>query len=107
VPEQIAFNKVDAADADVVLRLKRLVPTAVFVSARTGQGIEELRDCIERQLPRPAVEIDVLLPYSRGDLLARVHDRAEVLSTEHTADGTRLRARVGPDLAAALVPYAS
>jgi len=107
VPEQIVFNKVDAADSDMLLRLKRLVPNAVFVSARTGQGIGELRECIERALPRPAVEVDVLLPYSRGDLLARVHDRAEVLSTEHTADGTRLRARVGPDLAAALDPYAS
>jgi GTP-binding protein HflX len=107
VPEQIVFNKVDAADSDVLLRLKRLVPTAIFVSARTGQGIAELRESIERELPRPAVEVDVLLPYSRGDLLARVHDRAEVLSTEHTADGTRLRARVAPDLAAALDPYAS
>jgi GTP-binding protein HflX len=106
VPEQIVFNKVDAADADLLLRLKRLVPTAVFVSARTGQGVGELRECIERHLPRPAVEVDVLLPYSRGDLLARVHDVAEVLSTEHTADGTRLRARVAPDLAAALAPYA-
>ena len=106
VPEQIVFNKVDAADSDMLLRLKRLVPTAVFVSARTGAGIAELRECIEQQLPRPAVEVDVLLPYSRGDLLARVHDRAEVVSTEHTVDGTRLRARVAPDLAAALATYA-
>jgi GTP-binding protein HflX len=49
--------------------------------------------------------VDVLLPYTRGDLVTRLHDRAEVLSTEHTADGTRVRARVGPDLAAVLEPF--
>ena len=49
----------------------------------------------------------MLLPYTRGDLVTRMHDGAEVLSTEHTADGTRLRARVAPDLAAVLNPFAT
>jgi GTP-binding protein HflX len=48
----------------------------------------------------------VLLPYSRGDLVSRLHERAEVLSTEHTTAGTRLHARVNLELAAALGPYA-
>jgi GTP-binding protein HflX len=107
VPELLVFNKADAADADMLLRLKRLAPEALFVSARTGSGLEELRAEIESRLPRPQVDVSVLLPYSRGDLLARVHEGAEVLQTEHTADGTFLRARVDPGLAAALAPYAS
>ena len=37
----------------------------------------------------------MLLPYTAGRLVARVHDDGEVLSTEHTEDGTRLHARVG------------
>jgi len=106
VPEQIVFNKVDAADEDILLRLKRLAPDAVFVSARTGDGLEELRDLIERQLPRPDVEVDVLVPYSRGDLVTRVHDRAEILTSRYTDTGTRLRARVDPGLAADLEPFA-
>jgi GTP-binding protein HflX len=105
VTEQLVFNKVDAASEDMLLRLRRLAPSALFVSARTGAGIEELQQRIEQLLPRPDVEVDVLLPYTRGDLVARLHERAEVLSTEHTADGTRLRARVAPDLAAALGPF--
>ncbi|HEY8302559.1 MAG TPA: hypothetical protein VIG48_11720, partial [Jatrophihabitans sp.] len=56
-------------------------------------------------LPRPAVEVDLLVPYTRGDLVARLHDGAEVLDTEHTPDGTRVHARVSPDLAATLAPY--
>jgi GTP-binding protein HflX len=106
VPEQLVFNKIDAADAETLLRLRHLAPEALFVSARTGEGIDKLRARIEDLLPRPAVEVDLLVPYTRGDLVARVHDDAEVLDTEHTAHGTRLRARVSPDLAAALAPFA-
>ncbi len=105
VPEQLVFNKLDAADPDMLLRLRRLAPSAVFVSARNGAGIAELQLIIEAGLPRPAVEVDVLVPYTRGDLLARVHERADVLSTDHTPEGTRLKARVAPDLAAALAPF--
>ena len=47
----------------------------------------------------------MLVPYDRGDLVARLHERGEVLSTEHTAAGTRLRVRVGRTLAAELEPY--
>jgi len=47
----------------------------------------------------------VLLPYTRGDLVARIHESAEVLSTEHCGEGTLLRARVGPALAAVLGPF--
>ena len=44
----------------------------------------------------------VLLPYTRGDLVARVHRTGEVLSTEHTGGGTLLNARVTREFAAAL-----
>ena len=105
VPEQLVFNKLDAADPETVLRLRRLAPDALFVSARTGQGVAALRARVEDRLPRPAVELEVLLPYTRGDLVTRLHDSAEVLSTEHTGDGTRVRARVAPWLAAVLEPF--
>jgi GTP-binding protein HflX len=105
VPEQLVFNKVDGADAQMVLRLRRLAPDAVFVSALTGDGMDTLRQVIEARLPRPSVELEVLVPYTRGDLVARVHETADVLDSTHTADGTVLHARVDPGLAAALAPY--
>ncbi len=105
VREQLVFNKIDVADPDLLVRLHRLAPGAVFVSAWTREGIAELRDTVEAGLPRPAVEVDVLVPYARGDLVARVHERADVLSTDHTPEGTRIKARVAPDLAAALGPF--
>ena len=48
-----------------------------------------------------------LLPYDRGDLLSRVHDNGEVISLEHTGDGTLLKARVSEALAGELAPYAA
>ena len=60
---------------------------------------------IEADLPRPAVEVAALLPYDRGDLLSRVHDNGEVISIEHTADGTLLKARVNEALAGELAAY--
>ena len=47
-----------------------------------------------------------LLPYDRGDLLSRVHDHGEVISVEHTGDGTVVKARVGDALAGELAAYA-
>ena len=107
VPERLVFNKVDAADPETLTRLRSLAPDAVLVSAATGEGLEALRVTIEEMLPRPQVEVDVLVPYTRGDLVARMHTDAEVISTEHTPDGTRLKARVRPGLAAALAGFAT
>jgi GTP-binding protein HflX len=107
VPEQLVFNKVDAATPETLMRLRRLAPDAVFVSARTGAGLDELRLRIEERLPRPDIEINVLVPYTRGDLVARLHETSEILGTEHTAGGTLVRARVDAALAEVLRPYAS
>ena len=107
VPEQLVFNKIDSADPETLLRLRHIAPDAVFVSARAGAGLDTLRARIDERLPRPDIEVTVLLPYTRGDLVARVHDTGEILDTEHTARGTLLRARVGVALARALEPFAS
>jgi GTP-binding protein HflX len=107
VPEQIVFNKADAADPETELRLRSLVPTALFVSAHTGAGLDELKELIELGLPRPDRSVTALIPYTRGDLVARIHTDGEVLSEDHTGDGTLISALVRSDLAAALERFAS
>jgi GTP-binding protein HflX len=107
VDELLVVNKADLADEETRLRLKRLWPQAVFVSARTGHGMDELRAAIEERLPWPAVEVRACVPYERGDLVARVHSRGEVLGSEHTGAGTVIHARVDEGLAAELAPFVS
>lgn len=104
--ELLVVNKTDAAGDLALARLRHLLPDAVFVSARRGDGMDKLAARIAELLPRPEVDLELLVPYSAGSLVARVHSEGEVLSEEHTPDGTRLHARVGPELASAVLPYA-
>ncbi|HEX5427822.1 MAG TPA: GTPase HflX [Pedococcus sp.] len=107
VREVVVVNKADAADPEVLDRLRRHERHSVIVSARTGEGLEELRTLIAEELPKPTIDVDVLLPYDRGDLVSRLHDEAEVISSEHLHHGTRVKARVHPDLAGELAAYAA
>jgi GTP-binding protein HflX len=107
LPELLVINKVDAADEETVLRLKRTWPEAIFVSARSGIGIAELHKAITDRLPRPAVEMRVLIPYDRGDLVARVHRSGQVLQSRHLDDGTELAVRVDEQFAAELSVFRS
>nr|WP_245354425.1 GTPase HflX [Brachybacterium sacelli] len=102
VPEIVVLNKADLAEPETLARLRSQVGESAVVSARTGMGVEELRELIAERLPRPAVEIDLVVPYSRGDLVSRVHTTGEVITEEHVMEGTHLHARVDEALAAEL-----
>ena len=107
VKEVVVVNKADIADPEVLDRILRHEKHAIAVSARTGEGIEALKALVAEELPQPSVDVDVTMPYDRGDLVSRVHERGEVVSSDHLAGGTRLVAKVNPDLAAELSAYAS
>ncbi|HEU5035206.1 MAG TPA: GTPase HflX [Mycobacteriales bacterium] len=104
VPELVVVNKADAADPAVVRRLLAAEPTAVAVSARTGAGLEELRGRVAALLPSYDVDVHLLVPYDRGDVVARLHRHGLVDEVEHTDAGTRVAARVpgwmSPELSA-------
>jgi len=68
--------------------------------------LPELLELLEQEVPRPDRLIEVVLPYANGALVSRVHDEGEVLVEEHLDEGTRMQARVRPDLAAELEAYA-
>lgn len=105
IPEIVAFNKADLIDDTQRMVLVGLAPDAVFVSARTGEGIPELLQAIEDRLPEPDVELTVVVPYDRGDLVSHLHDAGSVESVDYVEDGTRLRVRVFQRQVAELDPY--
>ncbi|MBJ8345024.1 GTPase HflX [Antrihabitans sp. YC2-6] len=104
--ELIVVNKIDAADQVTLTQLRGVLPGAAFVSARTGAGIDELRAMLADILGKLDVEVSVLLPYTRGDLVARIHADGRILRSSHSEEGTRLHARVPSSLAMALHAYA-
>src|SRR5499433_2654912 len=102
VPELVAINKIDDADPLALKALQLRERGAVVVSARNGAGLPDLLAAIEAALPERDTEVRALVPYGRGDLVARAHEEGEVLAVAHCEDGTQLTARVPPDLAAQL-----
>jgi GTP-binding protein HflX len=99
IPEIIAINKADVAKPEVIMALLRQEPNAFAFSAKTGFGVENLLRAIENSLPHPNIEIDTVIPYTRGDLVNEIHERGEVLEEEYRPDGTYLRALVDDRLA--------
>jgi GTPase len=95
IPEVVALNKVDrVSEHERARALARVDGPAVAISARTGEGLDELMGSIEAALPRFPIEVLLLVPYGREDVTALLHRDAEVLSEDAREDGTFVRARV-------------
>ncbi|WP_353809541.1 GTPase HflX [Agromyces sp. SYSU T00194] len=105
IPELVVFNKSDLIDDEERLVLRGLEPEAVFASARTGAGIPELLQAIADRIPDPSVEVDLLVPYDRGDIVSTLHEAGRVLEVDYRDDGTHVRALANPELAAQLAGY--
>lgn len=99
IPEIIAINKVDIADPNLVMEILRKEPNSYAFSVRTGFGVEGLLQAIEKSLPRPLVQINVVIPYDRGDLVNAIHEHGEISSEEYLPEGTAISARVDGGLA--------
>ena len=106
IPEIIVLNKADAADPFVIERLRQKEPNHVVVSARTGEGIEELQQKIADTIPRPSIELNLLVPFSAGGVVSRLHEwDAEILRTAFVQDGTYVQALVREEVASDLAEY--
>ncbi|GAA3890410.1 GTPase HflX [Leifsonia kafniensis] len=98
IPEIVVFNKSDLIGDDERLLLRGLEPSAIFVSARSGEGIDEVLTRIAELIPSPQVELDLLIPYERGDLISALHQHGRILSTSYAETGTEVTAMVNPDI---------
>ena len=102
IPEIVALNKIDLVDPDARRSLTDRYPDALPISAKTGEGLEALLVRLADAAPRPPYVVELLVPFGREDVTARLHRDAEVLSEEATERGTIVRARIGErDLAVA------
>lgn len=107
IPEIIAFNKSDLVNEDDRLLLRGLAPEAIFVSARTGEGVDDLLARIADALPTPSIEVRLLIPYDRGDIVAVLHDHNRVLSVDYVENGTEVHALVNPEYTGLVEPFST
>ena len=89
------FNKIDLIQDETTFNvLKRHFPDALFISTKTGEGLEELVARMADQLVSRTERVELLLPAERSDLLSLLHRHGQVLSTEYGEEGTHVHATV-------------
>ncbi|STC70630.1 GTPase HflX [Corynebacterium pilosum] len=96
-PEIIVVNKIDQADPLTLAEVRHALADThnlVFVSALTREGIDELEARIEQFLNTLDRHVELLVPYTRGDVVSHVHDEGTVRSEEHHAEGTLIDVRL-------------
>ena len=82
------YNKSDVAEDELFRRRDG----AVAISAKTGEGIDELLRLIEQTLSRGKHHVRLLLPYSAAGLVDTLHAQARVLACEYTPEGVAVEA---------------
>lgn len=99
IPEIIVINKADIADPEIIQEILREEESAISISVHTGLGMKLLKEMIERTLPTPSTPIAVLIPYSFGNLVSKIHERGEIDEESYHDSGTLIRGRVDENLA--------
>ena len=105
-PIVTALNKMDRLPPlDAPAALIGDLPNSVPVSALTGEGVPALVARIEEVLTEELVDLALLLPYQRGDLLGLFHQRGVIEREEHGPEGTRLWGKAPARLAGRFHAY--
>ena len=105
IPRILVFNKADLLDDDARDVLASRFPGAVVVSAETGAGVDALKDAIARAATASEASLEVLIPFSRGDLVSLAHERCTVLAESYDERGTAMTLCVPQGLHAAFEAY--
>ncbi len=91
IPRIYVYNKADLRDRELTVGN---VPESdkVYISARTGYGMDDLLERLYGIFRNGSRTIEVLIPYDAGDLVNRLHEEAEIISEEHGPEGTAVTA---------------
>jgi GTP-binding protein HflX len=105
-PRLLVLGKADLIGADRRTELALRHPGAVLVSARSGEGLDALKDKLQTEFARTLQRVELLLPYDQGGRLAELHELAGDLDRTDTAEGVRVSARLPAQAAARFARFA-
>jgi GTP-binding protein HflX len=94
LPEVLALNKWDLVEPDERDRLRRRNPDGVPVSALTGDGVDDLIGKVAATLPSPPIDVELMVPYDRPEIVPWLYREAQIVSAEDTEEGTHVSARL-------------
>jgi GTP-binding protein HflX len=93
-PRVLVMNKIDLLDTDQRAELRIRVPDAVFASAVTGEGLDDLKAEVDRTFEQTMSPVELFVPYSQGARLHDLHEVAGRIDREDEAEGVRVRTRL-------------
>jgi GTP-binding protein HflX len=95
LPVELVLNKVDALDLLRRRRLANRFPDALLVSARTGEGLDELRARVAERFGERFEAVRLLIPYDEGAKLAELYALGTPVDERHDREeGVYIRARL-------------
>lgn len=104
-PSVTVYNKIDLVDPDELCALRRRHPQAIFFSALTKEGLDELLSRLSDEAAATDRLISADIPYREGALLKVVREQGSVISEEFHGEGVRIVAKVPERIAGALARY--
>jgi len=102
----VVFNKIDAVgENSVAAEMRARFPEAVFISVKTGAGLEELVSRIGEFVADDLQTLELRIPQSRADLIARLHREGDIRHSEYIDNDIEMRVRLAPKAAAAYTAF--
>ncbi len=106
IPILTAFNKIDLLkDPEGAVSTLEEFANTYPISAKTGEGLEDLLAALETELFESYVEVDVNIPYQEGQLISLFHENGQVQDILSGEEGTRIRGLVPRRLIYRFEPY--
>lgn len=94
IPRLLIFNKMDLVDPDHEVFLNRVFPEAVFLSAKTGAGLDDLMRRVSDFFNERMEQVELLLPYGDGKAIGEIYDLGTDVNIESLQEGVLVSARL-------------
>jgi GTP-binding protein HflX len=104
-PMLTVFNKTDNADPAMLARARAIAPDGLFISAKTGAGLDLLLDRCAGLIDGEFGATTLLVPHDRYDVVARLHEFGHIHAQEHRDDGVFIQGRFPPAQSAFFAPF--
>lgn len=101
------FNKVDllAKNSRVKGKIKKEYPDAIFISAQTGEGLDDLIKAVVKMLSFSSSFIKLKIPHNRYDLVAYIHRNGKVISEKFNNSYINIKCQVSNKMKMELQEY--
>ena len=106
IPILTALNKIDGlTDPDHAMEVLSDYPSAVAISALTGEGIPDLLEKANAFLYEDLIPVHISLPYQEGGIIAIFHEQGQVERLEHIPGGVEIQGRIPGRLLSYFHPF--